>query len=146
MLKITKKIQCNACVRFFQGNMLNAYIQFLILYTYIRDNFFDNYLEAKRIQVFPLNLQYQKVLSDFFKKKSVEAYEFRLMWNSIVQSTWWGWKILKNFIKHKVIAIEINLFLWSFIDFSQKFSGKLDVRRKNGFDIRVQQEKSYQDS
>ena len=54
------------------------------------------------MQVFPLNLQYQKVLSDFFENKSVEAYEFHLMSNSIVRST---------FIKHKLIAIEIYLYL-----------------------------------
>ena len=53
---------------------------------------------------------------------------------------------MKNFIKHKVIAIEIYLHLLTFLDFWQKISGKLDVIGKNGFDIRVKQEKSYQNS
>ena len=38
------------------------------------------------MQVFPLKLQYQKILRDFFKNKSVEAYELHLMSKSIVQS------------------------------------------------------------
>ena len=44
------------------------------IHVHLRKNF-GNYLEAKRMQIFPLNLQHQKVSSDFFKKKSVEAYE-----------------------------------------------------------------------
>ena len=55
-------------------------------------------------------------------------------------------KILKNFIEHKVIAVEIYLKLWSFFDLWHKSSGKQDVIGKNYFDIRVQQEKSYQNS
>ena len=39
------------------------------------------------MQVFPLILQYQNVLGDLYKKKSVEAYEFHLMSNSILRST-----------------------------------------------------------
>ena len=85
---------------------LNVYIQFRNLYTYIGENFF------------PLNLQYQKELSDFFQNKRVEAYEFHLMPNSIVRSTLGAWKILKNSIKRKVICIEIYLYLWSFLEFS----------------------------
>ena len=33
------------------------------------------------MQVFPLKLKYQEVLSDFIKRKYVKAYEFRLMSN-----------------------------------------------------------------
>ena len=51
---------------------------------------------------------------------------------------------MKNFIKPKVIAIEIFLYLWSFLDFWYKISGMLDVIWKNGFDILVKQEKSFQ--
>ena len=39
------------------------------------------------MQVFLLNLQNQKMLSDLFKMKSVEAYEIHLMSNSILRST-----------------------------------------------------------
>ena len=67
--------------------ILTTYIQFRTLYTYIRESVFKNLPEPKRMQVFPLNIQYQKVLSDFFKKKSVEACEFHLKSNSIVKST-----------------------------------------------------------
>ena len=49
--------------------------------------FFKNLLEPKRMQVFLLKLQYQKVLRDFFKRKSVEASEFHLRSNCIVRST-----------------------------------------------------------
>ena len=38
----------------------------------------ENLLEPKRMQLFALKLQYRNVLSDFFKKKSVEPYEFWL--------------------------------------------------------------------
>ena len=68
-------------------NKFNAYKQFRTSYTYICENFFENLLEPKRMQVFPLKLQYLNELSDFLKKKSVEAYEFHLMSNSNVQFT-----------------------------------------------------------
>ena len=55
--------------KFFQRNKLNAYIQFITLYTYISENFSKKILEPKRMQVFPLKIQHQKLLSDFFKKK-----------------------------------------------------------------------------
>ena len=42
------------------------------------------------MQVLPLKLQYQQVLSDFFKKKSVEAYEFNLVSNSTMRFTLWA--------------------------------------------------------
>ena len=86
------------------------------------------------MQVFPLKLQYQRVLRNFFKNKGVYAYEFHLMSYFIVRSTLWA-------IKHKVIAIEIYLYLWSFLEFWHNILGKLDVIEKNGFDIRVEQEK-----
>ena len=60
-------------------NKINAGIQFRTLYTNVCDTIFKNYLEPKRIQLIPLKLQYQKSLSDFSKKKMVEAYEFHLM-------------------------------------------------------------------
>ena len=41
---------------------------------YINEKFSVSLLEPKRMQVFPLKLQYQKVSSYLFKKKSVEAY------------------------------------------------------------------------
>ena len=59
-----KKKQCYACVKFVQRNIFNAYIQFRTLYRNIRDFFFKNYLEAKPMHVFQLDLQYQKALSD----------------------------------------------------------------------------------
>ena len=62
-------------------------MQFRTLYTYICENLFENVLGPKRMHVFPLKLQCQKVIGDFFKKKSVEAYELHLMSNSIVLST-----------------------------------------------------------
>ena len=65
-------------------NKINAYIQFTTLYTYICENFIKNPPEHKRMQVFPLKLQYQKVLSGFFKKKSAEAYEIQFMSNPMV--------------------------------------------------------------
>ena len=36
---------------------------------------FTSLLELKRMQVFPLKMQYHKALSEFFKNKSVKAYE-----------------------------------------------------------------------
>ena len=51
------------------------------------EEFLENLLEPKRMQVFPIKLQYQKVLNDLFKKKSVKAYEIHLMSNSTVRST-----------------------------------------------------------
>ena len=51
---------------------------------------FESLLEPKRMQLFPLKSQYQNVLSDFFKKKSVEAYEFHLISNSNVRYTLGG--------------------------------------------------------
>ena len=113
---------------------------------YICENFFENFLEPKRMQVFPLKLQNQNVLSDFFKYKIVEAYEFHLISNSNVRYTLRAWITLKNLIKHKVIAKKIYLFLWYFWDIWHKIPGKLDVIGKNGFDICVQQEKNYQNS
>ena len=62
------------------------------------------------MQVFPLNLQYQKVLSDFFKKNSVKAYEFHLMSNPIGDPPCEPikyWKTSSN-IKY-LIAIELYL-------------------------------------
>ena len=48
----------------------NGYIQFRTLYTYICENFFfENLLEPKRMQVFPLKLWYPKKLNDFLKKE-----------------------------------------------------------------------------
>ena len=52
-----------------KGIKLNAYPQFRTLYTYISETFLKNILEPKHMQVFPLKLQHQKVLGDFFKKK-----------------------------------------------------------------------------
>ena len=43
---------------------------------------FKNLLEPKRMQIFPLKLQYQNVLSHLIKNNSVEAYEFHLILNS----------------------------------------------------------------
>ena len=125
-------------------NKFNVYKQFRASNTYICENFFENLLRPKRMQVFTLKLQYQNELSDFLKRKTVDAYEFHLMSNSNVQLTLWAWKILKNFIKNIVIANEIYLYLWSFLDFLHKISGKPNVIGKNGLDIRVMQEKSYQ--
>ena len=45
-----------------------------------------NLLEPKRLHVFPLNLQYQKVLGEFFKKKSLKVYDFHMILNSNVRS------------------------------------------------------------
>ena len=70
--------------------IFNAHKQFRTLNTYIRENFFKNFLEAKHLQVFPLNLHYNKVSSDFFKKKSVEVFELHLKSNYVVHSTFWG--------------------------------------------------------
>ena len=53
----------------------------------IGKTFSKNFLEPKRIQVFPLKIQCQKKSSDFFKKKSIEAYEFHLTSNAIVRTT-----------------------------------------------------------
>ena len=64
-----------------------------------------------------------------------------MMSNSTVQSTLRAWKIMKNFTKHKIIAVDSYLYLWSFLDFRRKILGKLDKTEKSGFDIRVQQEK-----
>ena len=47
-------------------NKLNAYIQFRTLYPYIYENFFENLLEPKRMQVSLLKLQYEKILGDFY--------------------------------------------------------------------------------
>ena len=47
--------------------------------------FFENLLEPERMRIFPLKLQYQNVISDCFKNKSVEAYEFHLISNSNVR-------------------------------------------------------------
>ena len=44
----------------------------------------ENLLEPKRMHVFPLKLQTQKKLSDFFKKKSIEAIVFHVTSNTIV--------------------------------------------------------------
>ena len=65
-------------------------------YTYICENFSEYLFEPKRTQVFPLKLQSQNVLSDFFENKSVEAYEFHLISNSSVQYTLWAYKSLKK--------------------------------------------------
>ena len=92
-------------------NKFNVYIQFRTFDTYICENFFENLLELKRMQVFPLKLQYQKKINDFFKKKSIETYEFNLTSNAIVRSTLSPQKFLKNLIKSRVIAVEINLYL-----------------------------------
>ena len=73
----------------FQRNKFTAYVQFRTLHTYICKNFFENLLEPKRMQVFPLKLRYQYVLSDFLRKKSIEAYEFHLLSNSNVRHTSW---------------------------------------------------------
>ena len=75
-MKITKKSQWSACVKFFKMIRFNAYIQFRTLYTYICDFFYENRLESKRIQVFPSKLQYQKVLSDLFKRKALKLMNF----------------------------------------------------------------------
>ena len=37
------------------------------------------------MQVFPLKIQYLKVLTDFFRNKSVKASEFHMMSDSTVQ-------------------------------------------------------------
>ena len=39
-------------------------------------------------------------------------------------------KKMKNFIKHKVIAVENYLCIWSFLDFWHEIYGKLDVIEK----------------
>ena len=57
--------------------------------------------EPKCMQIFPLKLQYQKVLNDFFKKKVVITYELHIVSLLLVSL-----KALKNFIKHKIVAIE----------------------------------------
>ena len=44
-------------------------------------------LEPKRMQVFSLKRQYLKVLSDFFREKSVKGYEFHMMSKSTLRST-----------------------------------------------------------
>ena len=41
------------------------------------------------MQVFLLKLQYEKVLTDLFIKKSLYAYEFHVLSNSTVRSTLW---------------------------------------------------------
>ena len=50
-------------------------------------NFFRKLFEPKHVQVFPLKIQYLKEVSDFFRKKSEEAYEFHMISNSTVRST-----------------------------------------------------------
>ena len=47
-------------------------------------------------------------------------------------------------MKHKVIAVEIYLYLWTFLDFWHKILENLDVPGKSGLHIRIQQEKGYQ--
>ena len=74
-----RNFQCYACVEFFHRNRFNVYMQFRTLYRYICKKIIENYLETKPMHVFPLNLQCQKVLSDFFKKKGVETYQLHLM-------------------------------------------------------------------
>ena len=66
---------------------VNVYIQFITLDTYICENFSENLQEPTSMQVFPLKLQYQKKVSDFFEKKSIEACEFHLTANAILRST-----------------------------------------------------------
>ena len=63
--------------------------KFIAFYFYIRE-FFWNILEPKRMQVLVLKFQYQKELSHFFKKNSVKACEFHMVWNSTVWSTLWA--------------------------------------------------------
>ena len=82
-----KKLQCLAFENFFQRTIFNAYLQFRALYTYTCENFSENLLEPKRMQVLPLKLQYQKKMIGLFKKKSIEAYEFHLPSNIIVRPT-----------------------------------------------------------
>ena len=82
-----KKFQCYACVKFFQMNNFNAHKQFRASLTYFCKNFFENLLKPKRMQVFPLNLQYQNEMSDFYEKKRVKAYEVHLMSKSNMRFT-----------------------------------------------------------
>ena len=63
-----KQSQSYACVKFFWWNKFNAYKQFRTLYAAYILEIVLNLLEPKRMQVFPLHLQYQKVWSDFFRK------------------------------------------------------------------------------
>ena len=123
--------------------MTPIYILELFIRTFA--NFFK-LPKPEHMQVFPIKLQYQKRLSKIFKKRSIINYGFHMMSDSTVPSTFWAWKILKNFIKHKVLGIEIYLCLWSFSDFRHTTSGMLEIIGENSFDIRVQQGKSYQNS
>ena len=43
---------------------------------------FFKLLEPKRMQVFPLKLQYQNILIDLFKQRSLKTYDFYMMSNS----------------------------------------------------------------
>ena len=66
--------------------MFNAYIQIKTLYKCICQSFFEKFLEPKRMQIFPLKLQFQKPLSDFFKNRSEIVYEFHMMLDTTVRS------------------------------------------------------------
>ena len=52
-------------------------------FTYVHlQKFLEKFHEPKRMQVFKLKLQYQKELSNFFKKESVIPYDVHMMSNT----------------------------------------------------------------
>ena len=78
MLKITNKFNPMYTKNYSKGVYLPAMHNLeLYIRTFVR--VFKTLFEPKRRQVFSLKILYQKVLSDFHKKKSVITYDFHIM-------------------------------------------------------------------
>ena len=53
-------------------------MQFKTLYTYIRESFFQTFLNLNVYKFFSLDSHYQKIISEFFKKKRSKVYDFHM--------------------------------------------------------------------